>query len=187
MRLFIVLALALAGLLLVSRRAQAAAGDEGARASWFSDAAATLENLVTPTLDDLYRQYGSAFGVDWRLVKAIAQRESGENPAAVNERDNESIGVMQVLCRPDGRGGCSNRLNVDGWPDTTREKLLDADWNIYIGAQILAWNIATFGVAKGIAVYNAWDQHTAPTAGPFKNQAYVNDVISKARALGWSE
>lgn len=136
-------------------------------------------------LDDLYQRYGEKFGVDWRLIKAIALHESDENPLAVNHADNESIGLMQVLCRPDGRGGCLNRLNVEGWSETTREKLFDPEWNVYIGAQILADNIRAYGVAKGIAVYNAWDQHTAPTLGPFKNQGYVNEVLSRARALGY--
>lgn len=135
-------------------------------------------------MDELYKKHGAAFGVDWRLIKAHAQVESSENPAAINRADNESIGVMQILCRPDGKGGCANKLNVRGWKETTREKLLDADWNIYIGAQILAWNIAQFGVLKGIAVYNAWDQRNAPAAGPFKNQSYVDKVRAKARSLG---
>lgn len=136
------------------------------------------------TLDDIYKKHGAAFGVDWRLLKAHAQVESGENAGAVNKADNESLGLMQVLCRPDGKGGCANRLNVEGWRETTRARLLDADWNVYIGAQILAWNIRTFGLPKGIAVYNAWDQRNAPSAGPFKNQAYVDKVRAKARALG---
>ncbi len=167
MPLALVLAVALVlGMLLASRQARAG------------------ERIVT--LDDLYQQHAKTFGVDWRLVKAIAQHESRENQLAVNKADNESIGLMQILCRPDGRGGCSNKLNVQGWNTATRAKLLDADFNIYIGAQILSSNIAAYGVAKGIAVYNAWDQHAAPTAGPFKNQAYVDDVLARARSLGWT-
>lgn len=135
-------------------------------------------------MDELYKKHGAAFGVDWRLLKAIAQVESSERADAVNAADKESIGLMQVLCQPDGQGGCRNKLNVQGWPETTRAKLLDPDWNVYIGAQILAWNIRTYGLPKGIAVYNAWDQRHAPTAGPFKNQAYVDKVRAKARALG---
>lgn len=138
-----------------------------------------------PELMDLYQRHAAALGIDWRIVRAIAQVESGENPSAVNAADNESIGLMQVLCRPDGQGGCANRLNVDGWDQATRARLFDPEFNVWIGAQILAWNIGQFGVLKGIATYNAWDQRTAPAAGPFKNQAYVNKVIARARALGW--
>ncbi len=134
--------------------------------------------------DSIYQRHGVALGVDWRLIKAHAQVESAENPAAINKADNESIGLMQILCRPDGKGGCSNRLNVSGWRETTRAKLLESDWNVFIGAQILAWNIGQYGTLKGIAVYNAWDQRNAPKAGPFKNQVYVDKVRAKARALG---
>jgi soluble lytic murein transglycosylase-like protein len=173
-------AAAILALVLVSRRS-IAAGAEGAEASFFSAA----ESVVL-SLEEIYQRYADQFGVDWRLVKAIAQHESGENPDAVNTRDNESIGLMQILCRPDGAGGCTNRLNVEGWPDATREGLFDADFNVYIGAQILASNIASYGVPKGIAVYNAWDQHTAPAGGPFKNQSYVDDVLRRAAKLGFS-
>lgn len=171
----------LAGLVFAARRAQAAAGGEGAQITYLQWAG----GLVGTAFDELYQRHGADAGVDWRLVKAIAQHESGENADAVNTSDNESLGLMQVLCRPDGRGGCANRLNVAGWADATREKLLDPDYNVYIGVQILASNINVYGVPKGIAVYNAWDQHTAPAAGPFKNQGYVDDVLRRARALGW--
>lgn len=170
---------AVVGLFLFSRRS-ILVGAEGAEASLFSQA----ESAVL-SLDEIYAKYGAQFGVDWRLVKAVAQHESAENPDAVNTRDNESIGLMQILCRPDGAGGCSNRLNVEGWPDATRERLFDSDFNVFIGSQILASNIAAYGIPKGIAVYNAWDQHTAPAAGPFKNQSYVDDVLRRAAKLGY--
>lgn len=135
--------------------------------------------------DDLYRKYGAQFGIDWRLVKAHAMVENKpQDPQAVNYEDDESIGLMQVLCKPDGRGGCANKFNVQGWKQTTRQKLFDPDWNVYIAAQILAWNIKKYGWPKGSAVYNAWDQHTAPAAGPFKNQSYVNAVQRAAAKLG---
>jgi soluble lytic murein transglycosylase-like protein len=172
----------LAGLLFAMRRA-AAAGAEGATVSYLDAAASWAGGLVG--FDALYQKHAAARGVDWRLVKAIAQHESGELADAVNARDHESLGLMQVLCRPDGRGGCANRLNVEGWADATREKLLDPEFNVYIGVQILASNIDAYGVPKGIAVYNAWDQHTAPAEGPFRNQRYVDDVLRRARLLGW--
>lgn len=103
--------------------------------------------------------------------------ESRLNPNAVNAADNESIGLMQVLCRPDGLGGCSNKFNVDGWSEATRKKLFDPRFNIRIGAQILAWNIRTYGLPKAIAVYNRWAERTALVAGPFENQSYVDAVL----------
>ena len=179
-------ALALAGGAWFASRRQVSVGQGGAQAAASDVVVSAVTETVAPTLDSIYQKYGAQFGVDWRLLKADAQHESGENPSAVNEADNESIGLMQILCRPDGTGGCANKLNVDGWSDATREKLLDPDFNVYIGAQIMAANIKAYGVLKGIAVYNAWDQHTAPAAGPFKNQAYVVDVLRRAAKLGWS-
>lgn len=157
-------------------------GDTGASASLLSAG----ESLVSG-FDAIYQKHAAERGLDWRLVKAICQHESAENPDAVNAADNESIGLGQVYCRPDGRGGCANKLNVDNWPPPGgRASLFDPDVNVFYVAAILADNVARYGVAKGVAVYNAWDQHTAPAAGPFKNQAYVDDVLRRAAALGFT-
>src|SRR5713226_1241506 len=114
MPLVLILAAAfVVGLVLAARQTRLAVGDTGASASAADVAIDTARGLIM-SLDELYQKHGSAFGVDWRLVKAIAQHESRENPDAVNPRDNESIGIMQILCRPDGQGGCTNRLHVEG-------------------------------------------------------------------------
>jgi soluble lytic murein transglycosylase-like protein len=156
-------------------------GQEGASASLLDTGLSLLSGF-----DAIYQQYAEQLGLDWRLIKAIAQHESGEDPAAVNAADKESIGLMQVYCKPNGQGGCANKLNISDWPPPGgRDSLLDPETNVYYGAQILAANVNAYGVPKGIAVYNAWDQHTAPAGGPFKNQAYVDDVLRRARALGW--
>ena len=136
-----------------------------------------ISDASPQSIDDLFRKWGAVYGVEWRLLKAIAVTESRLNPDAVNAADKESIGLMQVLCRPDGAGGCSNRLNVDGWSEATREKLFDPRFNIKIGAQILAWNIRTYGMPKAIAVYNRWAERTSPVAGPFLNRLYVDAVL----------
>ncbi len=136
-----------------------------------------ISDASPPSIDDLFRKWGAVYGVEWRLLKAIADTESRLNPDAVNAADKESIGLMQVLCRPDGAGGCSNRLNVDGWSEATREKLFDPRFNIRIGAQILAWNIRTYGMPRAIAVYNRWAERTSPVAGPFLNKLYVDAVL----------
>lgn len=143
------------------------------------------EGIVTDrrvTLDDLYERHGRQKGVDPLLLKAIAQVESSENPQAKNPLD-PSYGLMQILCVDDGRGGCSNRLNVNDWPPESKERLYDPDYSLHIGSQILAWNMGQYGFRKGIAVYNSWSAHTAPTEGPFPNQAYVNKVIGRYETL----
>ena len=131
-----------------------------------------------PSIDDLLKKWGAVHGVEWQLLKAIAIKESRLNPNAVSTADNESIGLMQVLCRPDGQGGCSNNLNVDGWRIATRKKLFDPDFNIRIGAQILAWNIRSYRMPRAIAVYNRWAERRSPVAGPFENQSYVDAVLA---------
>lgn len=138
---------------------------------------------TTQTLDDIFKKHGAAYGVDWRLLKAIATVESALNPAAVNPAD-PSYGLMQVLCTAGQGGKCTNRFNVDGWSEATRERLKDPDFNVKIGAQVLAWNLKTYGMPKGIAVYNAWDQRHAGANGPFKNQRYVDKVLTAYRKLG---
>jgi hypothetical protein len=140
-------------------------GDESARAGEF---------------DALFQKHGRQQGVDWRLLRAIAEVESHLNPRAVNRRD-PSIGLMGVLCRPRGET-CGNRLDVAGWPPARREQLFDPDFNIAIGAQVLAWNVRTFGLERGIAVYNQWSARLAPKGKLFPNQFYVDQVLARYRA-----
>lgn len=129
------------------------------------------------TFDDFYKATASWQGLDWRLVKAIAIVESNERPNAVHTA-SQSIGLMQVLCRDDGRGGCANRLNnIIGWPVANRGVLLNPNYNIIIGTQILAWNIRTYGQRKGIAAYNQWSARKTPRGVPFPNQQYVDKVL----------
>lgn len=124
--------------------------------------------------DKLYKKYGLKYNVDWKLLKAIAQVESDENPLAKNPNE-PSYGLMQIFY--------PQSLNVENWPPQNAAQLYNPDYNISIGAQILRWNIASFGRDKGIAVYNAWSARHAPDQGPFPNQAYVDKVKGKLAAL----
>lgn len=133
-------------------------------------------------LDSLYQKHGRRQGVEPELLKAIAIVESDENPNAKNPFD-PSIGLMQVLCQPDGQGGCRNKLNVLGWPPGSESELYDPDYNLHIASQILSWNQRTFGWLKGIAVYNSWSAREDPPNGPFSNQRYVDKVLKEYRAL----
>lgn len=134
--------------------------------------------------DAIFKHWGAMYGVDWRLLKAHAMRESSLDPSAVNESD-PSYGLGQVLCdavTPDSP--CQNRLNVSGWSDATPHRLLDPDFNVRMMAQIIAANIRQYGMPRAVAVYNSFDQHNAPLDGPFKNQSYVDDVLSIYQSLG---
>jgi hypothetical protein len=126
------------------------------------------------SLDDLYKEFAVGKSYDWQLLKAIAMIESSENPLAENPAD-PSIGLMQVLCVPDGQGGCKNKLNVVGWEGIRAESLFDPEINLKIASQILDWNIKTYGFNKGIAVYNNWGARNE--SEPFSNQSYLDKVL----------
>lgn len=133
--------------------------------------------------DDLYRNHAQAHGLDWKLIKAIAITESNERADAVHAQ-SQSVGLMQILCREDGSGGCANRLNdVAGWPPANRTLLFNASYSVLIGTQILAWNIRAYGLHKGIAAYNQWSARHTKSGKPFPNQDYVEKVLRAHRAL----
>lgn len=132
--------------------------------------------------DELFSRWGTRYGVDPLLLKAIATVESSLDPEAVNPND-PSVGLMQILCKPDAEGRCTNRFNVDRWNQATWQRLLDPDFNVEIGAQILAWNLKTYGYPRGIAVYNSWSARHDPVNGPFMNQSYVDKVIAQYSRL----
>lgn len=141
------------------------------------------DTTITDTsLDVLFKKWAAIYKTDWRLLKAHAVVESNLRADAVN-RSDPSYGVMQILCTNAGRT-CTNKFNIEGWPEMTAARLLDADTNIRMGAQIVAWNQRQYGLMRGIAVYNSWDQRNAPAIGPFKNKAYVDKVVRVYTSLG---
>jgi len=151
-----------------------------------SDMTAETPNVgqqpTTTTFNGVYEKEGAIWNVNPRLLKAIAIIESGENPQAVNPSD-PSFGLMQILCTPDGKGGCSNRFNIQGWPPETSERLFEPMFNVKLAAQILAWNLDQFGYPRGVAVYNAWSaRHDSD--GNFRNQEYVDSVRRQFTNLG---
>ncbi len=133
-------------------------------------------------LDALFQKHGAAHGVDWRLLKAVALVESHLNPRAENP-DGLSAGIMQIYCAPSRTGGCANRFNIAAWPPATRAQLYEPDYNIGLGAEILAWNIRRYGLHRGIAAYNQWSARLTPPKTPFPNQYYVDKVLRQYRAL----
>lgn len=136
-------------------------------------------------LDFIYQKWANIRGLDWLLVKAVAQVESDEQPAAVNPND-PSYGLMQILCvQSSPTGHCRNRFPaIPNWDEATQEKLVsDPDYNVDIGTQILKWNLDAYGFPRGIAVYNRWASRNDPEQGPFGNQEYVDKVLAKLAAL----
>ena len=131
-------------------------------------------------LDDVFQTVGEQYGVDWRLLKAVASVESSLRPDAYNP-DDPSYGLMQILCTGDGEV-CENAFNIDPWP-VRRQELYDPQLNVSLGAQILGWNIRTYGLEKGVAVYNKWSARNE--SAPFSNQRYVDAVFAAARQMGF--
>ena len=133
--------------------------------------------------DSVFEKYGGLYGINPILLRAVAYVESSWNPSATNP-DDPSYGLMQILCKPDGSGGCSNHFEVDDWPPWNFSVLYDPDYNVKIGAQILKWNIDQYGFYKGIAVYNSWTARNDPEHGPFSNQEYVDKVLGAFIGFG---
>jgi soluble lytic murein transglycosylase-like protein len=145
-------------------------------------------------LNSAYQNAGMQYSIDWRLLKAVAMQESNENPDAFNpdESGGSSYGLLQIYCQGD-TGPCRNDLYVDGWPPESRGRLFDVPFNLQIGAQILGWNLRTYGFPKGVAVYNCWGARKSPTNGPFPRfeqpcpgndvQGYVSNVLDNYRML----
>ena len=155
---------------------------ESSTAEWDQGSIDSSRPSGIMSLDDLYKKHGKRHGLDWRLLKAIAQVESNEDPQAKNQAD-PSFGLMQILCQDDGMGSCKNKLNILDWPPASKSELFDPDYSLHIGAQILSWNINQYGLDKGIAVYNSWSARHAPNDGPFPNQGYVDKVWAKYTAI----
>lgn len=132
--------------------------------------------------DALFQKHGAIHGVDWRLLKATCEVESHLNPRAEHP-GGLSAGLCQIYCRDDGAGSCRNRFDIAGWPPASREQLYEPDYNVSLAAQILGWNIRTYGLHRGVAVYNQWSARRTPKGKPFPNQFYVDRVLRRYREL----
>ncbi|WGK60009.1 lytic transglycosylase domain-containing protein [Pantoea sp. SS70] len=117
-------------------------------------AGASYAAKAPPETARCFREAGVRFSVDWRLLQAIAEVESGLNPSAIglNKKNgrvlSEDLGMMQIN---------SSWLPVLRPMGITREVLLgNACQNIHVGAWILAKNIAQNGVNwTSVGAYNA--------------------------------
>ncbi len=129
-------------------------------------------------LDLIFRAHGDRTGVPWQLIKAVAQQESGLDPQVVKTIDKHgmrAIGLMQVTC--------PSKKIIEGWTgeEPTEggcDSLFDPDKNVKMGTDILSWNMTFFGFLRGIASFNLWTECSSSPQGPFKNQAYVDSVIT---------
>jgi soluble lytic murein transglycosylase-like protein len=163
-----------------------------AQAAWST--AAGYYMATNTDYDDIFQSVAAGYGLDWKLLKAVAMHESSLNAAAVNAGDpsNPSYGLMQISCRPDGAGGCDPAqfpgLADQGlWPPSggAQQLLDDVAYNVGLGAAILAEDLQRYGYPRGIAVYNNYSARTSPVNGPFPavSQAYVDAVLKNYSIL----
>lgn len=107
--------------------------------------------------------------VDGALLRSIALHESRMNPLAINRnRDgSQDLGLMQI------NSAHLPRLARYG---ITRQQLLDACINAYVGAWILRANIDRFGATwRAVGAYNA--------TTPAKQLRYANQIYTRWQSL----
>ena len=97
-----------------------------------------------------WEEAGARYGVNPRLLYAIAKTESGLNPAARNHNKNGSydVGLMQI------NSSWLPRLRQFGLDE---RRLLEPCTSIHVGAWILAQNMRRLG--------NSWDAVGAYNSG----------------------
>lgn len=107
--------------------------------------------MVSSDAHACWEAAASRYGVDARLLYAVASVESSLNPSVIN-RDNPfgntyDIGLMQIN---------SSHLPKLSKYGITEASLLDACTNMHVGAWILAGNFQRYGVTwEAVGAYNA--------------------------------
>jgi Transglycosylase SLT domain len=113
------------------------------------------------TFDDLFVKYGKQYGVDPRILKAIASKESNMRPGAVggvNRNGTRDYGLMQH-----NSAFLAERGLTDDWRNPER--------SIEEAAKLLRNNIRRTGsVRSGVRAYNG----SGPDA-----EAYAADIMSR--------
>lgn len=124
-----------------------------------------------------FYQAAERFAIDHRLLTAIAEVESGMNPKAIglNKRDgrviSEDVGLMQI--------NSSWFPTLAGMGITRKDLIENPCQNIYVGAWILAKNIAANGVNwESVGAYNAgFKNANAPFRLKYAKKVYARYLI----------
>ena len=130
---------------------------------------ATLFDSLPTSMNTIFEEAASRFGVDANLLKAIGKAESAFNASAVSQAG--AIGVMQLMPATAAALGVSNPY--------------DARENIMGGASYIADLLKKYGgdVKLALAAYNAGSGNVDKYGGipPFKEtQSYVKKVMEYA-------
>ncbi len=126
----------------------------------------TQEVVGPAELEQYFQDAANTYGVDIRLLKAVAKQESNFNPTAVSPAG--AVGVMQLMPSTAAGLGVSNSYNPQE--------------NIMGGAKYLSQLLATFqgDVPLSLAAYNAGTGNVRKYGGipPFQEtQNYVQNVL----------
>lgn len=122
---------------------------------------------VPPALAQVFESASSTYGVPVSLLEAVAQVESGMNPAAVSSAGAE--GMMQIMPQT------AASLGINPFDPTQA---------IFGAAELLSQKISKFGsIPLALAAYNAGDGAVEKYGGipPYQQtQSYVAKVLSLA-------
>lgn len=119
----------------------------------------------------IVRERAQAMGIDPNLAEAVLVQESGGNPSAVSPAG--AVGLMQLM------PGTAKELGVD--PRVPEQ-------NIDGGLRYLKQQIDKFGVAGGLAAYNAGPGRVQRTgmqfdALPSETRNYVPSIMNRAALI----
>lgn len=120
-----------------------------ARSGWLPMAVVGLLLWPAMAYPFCFERAEATYGIHRDLLRAIAQQESGLNPAAINKNANGSVdvGLMQI--------------NSLWWPRLTQAGfdtawLLDPCYNVMFGSWILAQNVARHGMTwEAVGAYHS--------------------------------
>lgn len=136
-------------------------------------AVASASAAITPCFERAARHYGVAS----ELLQAIAQTESSFNPLAVNTTNQDGswdIGLMQINSR------WLPQLKAAG---ITPESLYEPCTSIWIGAWVLAGNVARYGYGwQAVGAYNAGTADSRSARA--RRERYADRVYRELRRIG---
>jgi hypothetical protein len=146
--------------------------------------------VPTPsTFRDLFQEIGEAYGIDWRLLAALAFHESSLNPGAVG-RDGD-MGLMQIL--PGTWGEFAPPVAAIDPFDPRSNVEVAASYLLYLqdyldqlGHGEIYWVLAAYNwgpdnVRKLISRGGAWEET------PARTRRYVADILQSGFGVRFSD
>ena len=141
-------------------------------------ASANITKKTPPKYWSHFKEAGTKYGIDPKILVAIAENESSINHKAINKANRNKtidVGVMQInSCHFKKLKSYTNDLN----------DLYDARFNIHVGAWVLKKCINRFGVNwKSVDCYNKGPGNAHFMSGYVKR---VNKNYEKIRHAKWN-